>query len=268
MNIRIPDVVRRWANLILAAGQVLVTYFSFSRGTSFEQATGNGIPDPPVVPAGYAFIIWSLIYAGSLAYGIYQFRRSVATDRLLRRIGPFTAGAFLGTCAWLIAARTGHLWATVAFIVWIALCLYQAFRILWTSGPLSVMQGRLVLMPISIYAGWISVATFANTASVIKAQQWPHFLLSETGWSLAILLAAGAVVTAILRKNGGNLCYAMTVIWALVGIAVRSFATLGNPAVAWSALFLATLVLSFTLLFRLSRGGDNSGLHSATADSH
>ena len=268
MNIRIPDVVRRWANLILAAGQILVTYFAFARGTSFEQATGNGIPDPPVVPAGYAFIIWSLIYAGSLAYGIYQFRRSVATDRLLRRIGPFTAGAFFGTCAWLIAARTGHLWATVCFIVWIALCLYQAFRILWTSGPLSVIQGRLVLMPISIYAGWISVATFANSASVIKAKQWPHFLLSETGWSLAILLVAGALVTAILRRNGGNVCYAMTVTWALVGIAVRSFATLGNPTVAWSALFLAILVLSLTWVFRLNQGSRNGRLVGATAGSH
>jgi hypothetical protein len=264
----IVDTVRRWANLIFAAGQVLVTYFAFGRGTSFQQATDNGIQDPPIVPADYAFIIWSLIYASSLAYAIYQFRPALATNPLLRRIGFFTAGAFGGCCGWLLAARANQLWMTVGFILWMAFCLFWSFAILWRSEPLAVLPRGLILMPISLYSGWITVAIFANSASVIKAHRWPHFLLSETGWSVAIVLVAGVIVSAIVAWTRGNLCYAITVLWALTGIAVRNFTELANPTVAWSALAVAAFILTFTLFARFTSHTGHGFVERKTEISH
>jgi hypothetical protein len=61
---------------------------------------------PVIEPAGYAFIVWSVIYLGSIVYAVYQFRPARREDPLLRRIGWWTASAYLSVAAWLVMARS------------------------------------------------------------------------------------------------------------------------------------------------------------------
>lgn len=120
MTIQSLDTLRRWSNLLLSMAQIAVTILCFAFGTSFDDAAGPPSADPPIVPAGYAFIIWSAIYAGCLAFGIYQFAPSQAKDPLMRRIGFLTASGFLGCCFWLLVVRLGHLTWTLPCIFWMA----------------------------------------------------------------------------------------------------------------------------------------------------
>jgi hypothetical protein len=199
------DDLRRWANLVLALGQIVTTVLCFSLGVSFENATGETAADPPIVPAGYAFIVWSVIYAGCVAYGIYQFAKPRSQDPLLRSIGFFTASAFLGTCCWLLAARFGKLYLTIVCIVWMGVWLFTAFRKLWQKVAFSVGERWCVLVPISIFSGWVSVAIFANTASVVGISGRPW--LTEVGWSLLLICTASAFVLYILLRTHGNAWY-------------------------------------------------------------
>lgn len=117
MTLQTMDQIRRWLNLLLAIAQIAVTIFRFAFGTSFDEAAGPPSADPPIVPAGYAFIIWSVIYGGCLAYGVYQFASTRMESPFLRRIGFFTASTFLGCCCWLLGVRFGHLQWTVPCIL-------------------------------------------------------------------------------------------------------------------------------------------------------
>src|SRR5262245_14680407 len=121
------DRLRQGLNLALAISMPLTTFLAFGTGTSFEEATRTEAGDPPIVPAGYAFIIWAFIYSGSVGYAVFQALPAQQENDLLRRVGFFTAGAFLGTSLWLVMARFGWVWLTVVCIVWILACLAGAF---------------------------------------------------------------------------------------------------------------------------------------------
>lgn len=252
MAITTRDRIRQWSNLLLAVAQILITYVSFALGVSFDQATSNGLPDPPIVPAGYAFIIWSLIYAGSLAYAIYQFRPSKAEQPLFRAIGFCTAAAFLGTCCWLIAARFGRLHLTVLCIFWMALALYLAFRRLQGASFTNSAQYWFVVPPLSVFFGWASVAVFANTDSVFGISRLRWF--SVTWWSVMLLCAAALLVLLVQRRTGRNAWYSGTVIWALIGIAVRNHFELRNAIVTWTALTIAGLLVLSSVIGKRSAG--------------
>lgn len=244
MTVQILDQIRRWLNLVLAVAQIAVTVFCFAFGTSFDDAAGPASADPPIVPAGYAFIIWSVIYAGCLGYGIYQFSGSRLDDPLLRRMGFFTASGFLGCCVWLVCVRFGHQQWTVPCILWMAVSLFGAFSALWRVESPSWLLRLCVIAPLSIYSGWLSVAIFANTASIAKSFGWRPAVLGESAGSIALLIAAAGLATFILWQSKGNLWYGGTILWALVGIGVRNQFELRNVQVAVTAwLLMATFGL-------------------------
>ena len=238
MTLRTYDQTRRWLNLLLSIAQVVLTIFCFAFGTSFNDAGGPLSADPPIVPAGYAFIIWSVIYGGCLAYGFYQFQSRRIHDPLLRRIGFFTASGFTGCCVWLLCVRFGDLQWTVPCILWMAASIFGAFAALWrVSNPSWTFQ-LCVVAPLSIYSGWLSVAIFANTAAVARAFNWHPVLLGESAGSIWLMVAAATLATFMLWRSNGNLWYGGTILWALVGIGVRNQFELQNGEVALTAWLL------------------------------
>ena len=68
-------------------------------GAAIQGVVDEG-PRSLVEPALYAFTIWGLIFALSLAYAAYQALPSNRHNPLLRRVGPFTAAAFFCTGLW------------------------------------------------------------------------------------------------------------------------------------------------------------------------
>jgi hypothetical protein len=75
-----PSTFLQFLNLVLALLQIVVTVVAFSLGTSFDKATASSSGEPPIIPAEYAFTVWSVIYAGSVLYAIYQFPRRRLDD--------------------------------------------------------------------------------------------------------------------------------------------------------------------------------------------
>ena len=113
-SVQTIDSLRRWANLLFSWAQIAVTIWSFALGRSFEDAAGSISADPPIVPARYAFIIWSVIYAGCAAYGIYQFLPDRSRDGLdslpLVVFSDASVGCFVfarGTCHGRSRASSG-----------------------------------------------------------------------------------------------------------------------------------------------------------------
>jgi translocator protein len=217
------DRFRQILVLVLSLAPPITTILAFATGTTFEEATRSDGGKPLIEPAGYAFIVWTLIYGGSVAYGIFQALPSQAGNELFRRIGFFTASAFVGTSVWLLMARFGWIWLTVVCIVWMLASLAPAFVWLVSyDSSLTLAERCLVVFPLSVFTAWVTVATFANTAAAVKDSGWADVGLSEQSWTVLMLAAAGLVACGATLFSRGNAGYALTVLWALAAIVVAN----------------------------------------------
>lgn len=239
-----PAVLRRSVVLVLAVVQILAPAFIFPDGFGgFPAATRE-----PAEPAGYAFSIWGVIYAGCLAYGIYQALPGQARDPLPARIAAPAATLFLGSTLWLLAAR--HAPALTIPIIW-AMLASAAVALFWITRPELEPRGArrwLTLWPFGLYAGWLSAAAFVNVSTVLPRLGWDRFGLTPEGLALVVIPAAAALALLLLGLFRGALPYALAVVWALVAIALAN--AQGPAPVAWAASLAAVALLVALLALR------------------
>ncbi|MBI9107589.1 MAG: hypothetical protein JEZ04_12655 [Spirochaetales bacterium] len=55
----------------------------------------------------------------------------------------------------------------------------------------------LTRLPFSVYLGWITVATIANTTAFLVNVKWDRFGLSESIWTI-IMIAAAVLITCLV----------------------------------------------------------------------
>ena len=114
-------------------------------------------------------------------------------------------------------------------------------------------QGRTKLplvatVPLSLHAGWLSLAAFLNTAQVIVAYRWLD-TNDMQAWSLALFGAAAALLLVANHRMRGNIAYAAVALWGLVAVHIKqSSASLpGADLAAWTAVGIAIVLAAQTL---------------------
>lgn len=173
------------------------------------------------VPAGYVFSIWSLIYLGLAAFAIWQALPAQREHPLLRRIGwPFVVSCGFN-CAWLFAWHYNQLPLSQALITGLLLTLIVIYvRIRQAGPPASAAERWLARAPFSVYLGWLTVATVANTSITLYASGWNGFGVSAELWAVA-LLVVGLAITAFVSWRAADPLYALVIVWAYAGIVVK-----------------------------------------------
>ncbi|KAB7771753.1 hypothetical protein [Xanthomonas sp. LMG 12462] len=238
--------------LLMALAMPLVAWFS-QRG-AFGPTNGAISDRYPtlIVAAGYAFAIWGVIFLLDLAFGLWQ---SSARRRRVSALAQVRAPAALGfalTAAWMPVFSQQHFLLALA-VIWTALAamLLAALRLSRDPAPESG-QTLWAWLPLSLHAGWLSLAAFLNTAQVIVAYRW---LSTERmlPWSLVLFALAAALLLGMNRAMRGNLAYAAAALWALAAVYVKQTdSTLaGAQTAAWVALLLAAVLALQTLWLRL-----------------
>lgn len=199
-----------------------------------------------IVAAGYAFSIWGVIFLLDVIYGTWQLSER-GTDARARALRPWTAAAFALTSAWMIVFSLQWFWLALA-IIWTSLaCLvYVAWRLSKSVRYATAPWWQWV--PLSLHAGWVSLAAFLNIAQVIVAYK----LLSVTHmlpWTLVLFALVAVLLLIALANMRGNPWYAVAAIWGLIGVYVkqRSSALPGAPEAAHVALALAVFVAAFSI---------------------
>ena len=199
--------------------------------------------DTLFTPASYAFGIWGFIFAALLGHAGFQLKRAFGTgdDTFIVRIGPWLTAANAFNALWTWAWLSEHTVLSVAFMIGILLCLGRTIVRLdmqrW-DAPLSLIAG--VWWPISLYAGWISIATVANVGAALVKLGWDGSPLSEQAWTVIVIAVVVIVNLALVTKRNLREFSAVTV-WALVAIAVRHWETL--PVLQWTALGAAVVLV-------------------------
>lgn len=205
-----------------------------------------------LTPAGYAFSIWSVIYAGLLAFTLYQFLPSQADDRVASQVSLLFVISSLLNLSWLIAWH--FLWIPLSTVFMVALFLVLAviwFRVTARSRERTPAARLMVALPFRLYFGWIIVAMFANFGALITQRGWDAVPFSESGAAVAALLVIVVLAASalLLRRD---MFLTMAVIWGTVAISFGPAAT--TVTTVGGLLACALLAGLAVLLFMRGRG--------------
>lgn len=232
--------VRVLLTVILALLQPLAAGMAPLAGIGRPIAEVAAAAATPAVPASYAFLIWWVIFALSIAWAVWQALPAERGTVLAQRAGWPLAAMMACNLLWMLLAQlTGNGWHLVAVAFAALGCALMAlWLVLGAVGPRFGHWVALALAGIS--AGWLSAAAFVNVASVAVLQGAAPTLIS-----LLVLLAAGgfaAGATAVLR---GNAWYVAAVVWALLAVALANLGlrALNLPVAIAAAAMLALVVL-------------------------
>lgn len=205
------------------------------------------------VPAGYVFSIWGIIYLGLIAFTIYQALPAQRGNPLLEKIAPAYWVANLANTAWIFLWHYEVFSLTLfAMLTILAGLIFISYQLSSEPAPLTAGQKWLVKLPISIYLGWISVATIANLSQVLFYYEWGAWGISPALWAV-IILAVATLLGWIFYWRHKDLAYVLVLLWAFVGIALKHAPNQLVSGAAWAATgILACSLLMVPLLKKRS----------------
>ncbi len=201
------------------------------------------------VPAGFTFSIWGLIYLLQIGYAVtytyYQIKKPV--HKVISTYFDKIHSYYLFTCllnagwilCWHYLNMTLSLICMLSYLVLLTMIFLRGRS---EALQMSPWQQLLLFTPMTVYLGWICVATIANiTAALVGAgitggPEWSVLMIG-----IATLLSAYITIRFRVRSHG------LVLVWALWGIYNAQY---GTEMIRWTAIAgmgLMVLILAGTL---------------------
>lgn len=214
-------------------------------------------------PAGLTFAIWGLIYFSLTAFCIYHLVKALNSneqeqaDSDIRAIGVLFIINTLATGAWLVA------WVNEAIGLSLLLIIVQLVTLILISvkahiaNPDRELSSKVFTQfPLSIYFGWICIATIANVSAFLVAINWGGFGISESNWVI-IMIGVATLLSFFIIFVRRNFFFGLVILWALYGIVLKrqqvdpvQYQNVINAA--WAAFILVVIALLIRV-FRTSK---------------
>lgn len=216
------SIPRHWILLVLAITQMATTLWPTLTGIGELVQVRSDTYPTPVVPIGWTFAIWGVIYLGTSAFAIWQFLAANRNSALVNRVAPAIAWMFLVNTVWQV-------WVSIVGFGWIDFLMLasEAAAGTWVLIQLTRQSERLRLQevlflaaPIGLLTGWTTAATFVGStvsASALELGAWA----TSASFGYGLLIAAIAVASLLLLVHR-NLAYAAAGIWALWGVSANA----------------------------------------------
>lgn len=197
-------------------------------------------------PAGYAFSIWGVIFFGLIILAAFQIHRvfvKKSDDSFVSTIGPWLLLANIGNGLWsylFITNLTG--WSVVVlFTVLISLIIIIVkLNMERYDAPFPILT--LLWWPISIYAGWVTVACIANVSSYLSKIGFDNIIFNDYQFTL-IMIVIATVINILMVRYRNMREFALVGVWSLIAIAVKQW--VNEPTIAWTALVCAIIIFMF-----------------------
>lgn len=219
-------------------------------GTRVEESSGGALAADATLlaPDGPAFSIWSVIYAGLLAYTIWQWLPRNKTSERHRAIGWLVAASMVLNAVWLLVTQAGWIWVSVVVILALAIVLGLLLSALKRRPAENTAEKVITDGTFGLYLGWVTAATCANITAAGVSSGWD---LGATGNQvLAVLVIVVAIGLGVLFtfRLGPRFTVAAALAWGLAWIGVgRSTSDPQSMAVAAAAFIAAALVMAACL---------------------
>ena len=247
-SVKNRDYMRQFATFTAIIGAFVVNVVSNIfplNGLSIGEISNTVFAEVLIIPANYAFAIWGLIYLGLFALAIYQLLPKQRSDGYLRKTGYLLVIASVAQGIWvyLFLSRLFAL-SVIAMVLILASLIAVYMRLDIGRKGVSKIKKWCVHFPISIYLGWISVATIVNVASWLYFVEWNGWGISAELWTAMMLLVASLIAAFFVNKRR-DFAYTGVTVWALIAIAIKQW---NNSLLRNLALILAiALILMITI---------------------
>jgi benzodiazapine receptor len=233
------------ANVVAVIGTLIMN--SLANILPFNGVTTGQVSDsyPNLfTPPGYVFAIWGVIYTLAAVFMIYQARPSQTGKKYLAQIGIWYFVSGVINSVWLFlfhysyGAPTIFLISVVDIVLLLIVLILVYTRLGIGRSNVSISEKLGVHIHFSVYLGWICLATIAAVASALNLifPNMPSFT-QEVGAAVMIAIALALTITMLVRRR--DFAFAMVVIWASVGIAVKN---IQSPIIFYTAVATATII--------------------------
>lgn len=202
-----------------------------------------------ITPAGYAFIIWSVIYILLACFVIFQFLPSQKNRNTTARVGIWFFISCLANAGWIILWQNLLIgWSVLVIFILLFSLIQMYLRTRDIPSP-TLGETWFVKLPFSIYIGWVSVATLINVTVWLSKLGWSGFNLGDQTWAI-ILLLLGSIVAFAVSYRYNDFILPLVFVWAYIAIGVKQSDIL---AVSYTAIGLAVVIFLFAVWIFLRR---------------
>ena len=175
-------------------------------------------------PAGLTFSIWGVIYillAGFTLHlwGILPRKSDPEKTKLLEKIGLIFSISSIANSVWIFAWHYDAIGLSVVLMLVILACLIL-INLATRKETFTLTQKLLIRLPFSVYFGWITVATIANMTTLLVDAGWKGFGISETLWTIVILIVGLLIGSATMLRQK-DVAYGLVLLWAYFGILIK-----------------------------------------------
>lgn len=246
-------------NLLGFLGMVIVNFLAVTLPLN-NKTTGELSDQYPnlFVPSGFTFSIWGVIYLLLAIFIVYQlvyaFRKNTQNISFMEKIGILFFVSSLANFSWIFAWH----FEIIPLSLFLMLILLGSLMAIYIKLQIGISDSSrsekyLVHLPFSVYLGWITIATIANTTALLVDLGWNRFGLSEPFWTVAVIIIGIAISLTILlyRKD---IFYCLVVDWALFGILIKRLAADAVPVQSITiVVILGLTVISLGIIVQIIR---------------
>ena len=247
--------------VIYQAANILAIIITIVVNAVVEIIPVNGVTSKDVsdaypslfTPPGYVFSIWSVIYTLLIVFLIYQALPSQREASYLKTTAMFFVLGGLINTTWLILFHYSYgqpgiyVFTPILIVSFLVLMLYTYVKLGIGTAHVPIRQKIAVHLPISVYAGWVSLAVIANIASVLNVIS-PGIPLATQELMTAMVIIVALVLALLMLVMRRNAAYGLVVVWAAIGISTKPCSV---PIIYFAAMGTVTIILLAILLVPL-----------------
>jgi len=210
------------------------------------------------VPAGITFSIWSIIYVFFIIFMLYQIFNLIKKDKsdmtYVEKIGGWFILSSLANIAWIFLWHYEYVTISLAAMLLLFISLLMIYlRLNIGLSKVQLKEKIAVHTTISIYLGWITVATIANVTAVLVKLDVGDLVLGQSNWTILVISVA-TLITALMLLRRKDIAYSLVIIWALLGIIIKRlgddpiYGVQTNIAItATIAIIIVALIIGITI---------------------
>ncbi len=214
-------------------------------GTRVAESSGGALAATATLlsPAGRAFSIWSVIYAGLFAYTIWQWLPRNKTSQRHRAVGWLAAASMVLNATWLLVTQVGWIWVSVLVILTLALVLGFLIAALRRHPSSSIADRIITGGTFGLYLGWVTAATCANITSAAVDSGWDFGPAVNQGLAIVVIVVAVGLGILFTLTLGPRVTITAALSWGLLWIGIGRLTTGPESVPVAIAAFLAVVVL-------------------------
>jgi hypothetical protein len=180
------------------------------------------------VPAGLTFSIWGIIYILLGIYVVYSLvfssRKYEPGNGFMEKVGILFVITCVANAGWIFSWQYRVLpLSLVCMVVLLVVLILIYNRLNVGRSSAGGSEKYMVHLPISIYLGWISIATIANVTALLVYYKWNRFGIEEQVWAI-IMIAVGILLGLLFLFYRKDIFYTLVIDWAVLGILLKRMA--------------------------------------------